>query len=117
MQAARLDLEFDKDSWLRIEIQIIRPAGDLISPEDKQYRFVAKESLATETMIYNDIMQVVVHEEDDNYWMIKQEIYRPRTDIDPDLLHYIIRQENPVEGNEDSDEALIFGTIDMKKRI
>lgn len=117
MRAARLDLEFDKDSWLRAEFQIIRQTGDLISPDDKQYRFIAKESLEAEAEVYNQLMPVITIPGNDDYWNIKVEIYRPETDIVPDLLHYVIRQENPSPGNEDSDEYLIYGTIKMNKRI
>lgn len=117
MKAARLDLEFDKDSWLRAEFQMVRPSGELYAPGDKQYRFIAKESLETEDEIYNMVMPIVTIEGNEEYWNTKLEIYRPETDIEPSLLHYIIRQENPVPGNEDSDETIIYGTITMNNRI
>lgn len=117
MKAVRLDLEFDKDSWLRAEFQFIRMSGDLVGAGDKQYRFIAKESLETEIEIYNQIMPIITIEGNDDYWNAKVEIYRPLTDIEPSLLHYIIRQENPEPGNEDSDETLIYGIITLDKRI
>lgn len=117
MKAARLDLEFDKDSWLRAEFQIVRSSGDLIGVADKQYRFIAKESLETDLELFNIVMPIVTIEGNDTYWNIKVELERPDTDVEASLLHYIIRQENPEEGNEGSDEILIYGTITMNKRI
>lgn len=115
--AVRLDLEFTKESWLREEFQFTKENGDLVGAGDKQYRFIAKESLETDIEIFNIVMPIVVHELDPNYWMAKVEIYSGDMNIQPDFLHYVIRKENPVEGNEDSDEIIIYGQITVNKRI
>lgn len=117
MNAAQLDLEFDKDSWLRAEFQFLKPTGELDGVEDHNYRFIAKESLETEDEMYNILMPKIPFGPNEEFWMTKVEIYRPATNVDPDLLHYIIRQENPEPGNEDSDEIVIFGTLTLNKRI
>lgn len=117
MNACRLDLAFDKESFLRAEFQFTTEAGDLVGMADKQYRIIIKESLETETELFNIIMPIVVHELDSAYWLAKLELTQPETIIETGLLHYVIYKENPVPGNEDSNEAIIYGTILMNKRI
>lgn len=115
MQAAKLDLEFDKDSWLRAEFHLVNKEGELIYPVEKQYRFIAKESLETEVELFNQIMPIIDGEGD--FWLTKIEIYKEASDVEADLLHYVVREESTEEGNEDSDEILVYGTIKMNKRI
>lgn len=117
MNAAKLDLEFDKNSWLRAEFQFLKPNGDLQDAEEYQYRFIAKESLETDVEIYNFLMPIIPFDGNEDVWMSKVEIYKEASNIDPDFVHYVIQRENPVEGNEDSDEILVYGQLKLNKRI
>lgn len=116
MNAAKLDLEFDKNSFLRAEFQFTKEDGDLVGAADKQYRIIVKESLETDVELFNIVMPIVVHEDDEDYWMAKFELYQPLTNVEAEFLYYTIYKENPVEGNEDSNEAIIHGNITMNKR-
>lgn len=117
MNAAKLDLFFDTNSFLRAEFQFTTESGDLVGMADKQYRIIIKESLETDTELFNIVLPKVVHETNPNYWLAKLELGQPDTDIPGGILHYVLYKENPVPGNEDSNEAIIYGTITMNKRI
>lgn len=116
MNAAKLNLEFDKNSWLRAEFQFLKADGTLQPSEETQYRFIAKESLETDVEIYNMLLPIIPMDEN-GLWMSKVEIYKEATDIDPDFVHYVIQRENTEEGNEDSDELIIYGQLKLNKRI
>jgi len=111
MNAAKLDLTAFKGSVFIEEFQLVDSAGNPRSLVNKQVRFVCKESLDTETELFNFLPTI----SDASLGMFKVQICAADTDISSDtnndFTSYQILMESTLVGEVCQTECLVFGNL------